>query len=103
MPVLLGTTAAPGTHVPGNSQQSARNVVAEAAQHKQDRQMAARINQAVLRPGFLCRAAPPTLPLAKNPLPPPEPAMAPNQAGCLPAILAIFTAAWSLLSPRQTR
>ena len=42
--VSLGTTAAPGTHVPGNSRQSVRNVAAEAAQHEQDRQMATRIN-----------------------------------------------------------
>ena len=45
---------------------------------------------------------PPMLPLATNP-PPPEPAMAPNQAGRLPAILAIFAVAWSLLSLRRTR
>ena len=51
-------------------------------------------------------AAPPqlTLPLATNTTPPPpEPTTAPNQAGRLPAILAIFTAARSLLSPRRTR
>ena len=35
--------------------------------------------------------------------PPPEPTMAPNRAGHLPAIIAIFAAAWSLLSPWQTR
>ena len=46
---------------------------------------------------------PPTLPLATNPLPPLEPAMAPNQAGHLPAILAIFAMARSLLSLQQTR
>ena len=57
VPVSLGTTAAPGTHVPGNSRQSARNVAAEAAQHEQDRQMAARINRAIRRPGSLRRAA----------------------------------------------
>ena len=57
VPVSLGTTAAPGTHVPGNSRQSARNVAAEAAQHEQDRLMAARINRAVRRPGLLRRAA----------------------------------------------
>ena len=56
VPVSLGTTAAPGTHVPGNSQQLARNVVAEAAQHEQDRQLPANINRAVCRPGFLHRA-----------------------------------------------
>ena len=44
----------------------------------------------------------PMLPPATNP-PPLEPTMAPNQAGHLPAILAIFAVAWSLLSPRQTR
>ena len=51
-------------------------------------------------------AAPPQpmLPLATNiPPPPPESSMAPNPAGRLPAILAIFAAAWSLLFPRQTR
>ena len=57
VPVSLGTTAAPGTHVPGSSRQSARNVAAEAAQHEQDHQMAARINRAVRRPGSLRRAA----------------------------------------------
>ena len=46
---------------------------------------------------------PPMLPLATNPLPPPEPVMAPNQAGCLLTILAIFTAARLLLSPWRTR
>ena len=51
--VSLGTTATPGTHVPGNSRQSARNAAAEAAQHEQDGQMAAHINQAVLQPGIL--------------------------------------------------
>ena len=56
VPVSLGTTAAPGTNVPGNSRQSARNAAAEAAQHEQDRQMAARINRAVRRPGSLRRA-----------------------------------------------
>ena len=55
--VLFDTTAAPGTHVPGNSRQSARNAAAEAAQHEQDRQMAARINRAVLRNGSLRRTA----------------------------------------------
>ena len=47
---------------------------------------------------------PPTLPLATNP--PPlllEPTMAPNWLGRLPAILAIFTVARSLLSPWWTR
>ena len=44
VPVSLGTTAAPGTHVPGNSRQSARNAAAEAAQHEQDWQMAARVH-----------------------------------------------------------
>ena len=57
VPVSLGTTAAPGTHVPGNCRQSARNVAAEAAQHEQDRQMAACINRAVLRNGSLRRTA----------------------------------------------
>ena len=42
------------------------------------------------------------LPLATNP-PPLEPTMAANRVGCLPAILAIFAAAQSLLSPRWTR
>ena len=46
---------------------------------------------------------PPTLPLATNPLPPPEPTMAPNRVGHLPTILAIFAVARSLLSPWQTR
>ena len=51
-------------------------------------------------------AAPPqpTLPLATNITPPPpEPTMAPNLAGRLLTILAIFAAARSLLFPRQTR
>ena len=51
-------------------------------------------------------AAPPQpmLPLATNtPPPPPEPTTAPNPAGHLPAILAIFAAAQSLLFPRRTR
>ena len=51
-------------------------------------------------------AAPPQpmLPLATNIIPPPlEPTMAPNQAGRLPAILAIFAMARSLLFPRRTR
>ena len=51
-------------------------------------------------------AAPPQpmLPLATNTIPPPpEPTMAPNLAGRLPAILAIFAAAQSLLFPRRTR
>ena len=51
-------------------------------------------------------AAPPqpTLPLATNIIPPtPEPTTAPNLAGCLPAILAIFATARSLLFPRRTR
>ena len=44
------------------------------------------------------------LPLATNTTtPPPEPTTAPNQAGHLPAILAIFAMARSLLSPWQTR
>ena len=45
----------------------------------------------------------PMLPLVTNPPPPPEPTMAPNPVGHLPAILAIFAAAWSLLSPQRTR
>ena len=46
----------------------------------------------------------PMLPLATNPPPPlPEPRMAPNQVGHRPTILAIFTVAWLLLSPWQTR
>ena len=46
----------------------------------------------------------PMLPLATNITPPPpEPTMAPNRVGHLPAILAIFAAARSLLSPRWTR
>ena len=44
VPVSLGTTPAPGINIPGNKGQSARNAAAEAAQHEQDRQMAARIN-----------------------------------------------------------
>ena len=50
-------------------------------------------------------AAPPlpVLPLATNTTPPPlEPTTAPNRAGRLPAILAIFAVARSLLSPRWT-
>ena len=44
------------------------------------------------------------LPLATNTTPPPpEPTMAPNRAGRLPTILAIFTAARSLLSLRRIR
>ena len=47
---------------------------------------------------------PPMLPLATNITPPPpEPTMAPNQVGRLPAILAIFAVARSLLSLWQTR
>ena len=47
---------------------------------------------------------PQLLPLATNPPPPPlEPRTAPNQVGHLPAILAIFAAARSLLSPWWTR
>ena len=46
----------------------------------------------------------PMLPLATNTTPPPpEPTMAPNLAGRLPAILAIFAAARSLLFLRRTR
>ena len=51
-------------------------------------------------------AVPPQLmlPLATNITPPPpEPTTAPNRVGCLPAILARFAVAWSLLSPRRTR
>ena len=44
----------------------------------------------------------PMLPLATNTTPP-EPTTAPNQAGCLPTILAIFAMAQSLLSPQRTR
>ena len=44
------------------------------------------------------------LPLATNTTPPPpEPTTAPNPAGLLPAILAIFAVARSLLYPRRTR
>ena len=44
------------------------------------------------------------LPPATNTTPPPPaPTMAPNPAGCLPTILAIFAAAQSLLFPRRTR
>ena len=58
VPVSLGTTAAPGTHVPGNSRQSARNVAAEAAQHEQDQRLATNIHRAVRRPGSLrCTAS----------------------------------------------
>ena len=47
---------------------------------------------------------PPMLPLATNPPPPLlEPVTAPNRVGHLPAILAIFAMAQSLLSPWQTR
>ena len=45
------------TCLSGNSRQSARDAVAEATCHKQDRWMAAHINRAVLQPGFLHRAA----------------------------------------------
>ena len=46
----------------------------------------------------------PMLPLATNSTPPPlEPTTAPNLAGRLPAILAIFAAAQSLLFPWRTR
>ena len=50
-------------------------------------------------------AAPPPqmLPLATNSTPPPEPTTAPNLAGRLLAIQAIFAAARSLLYPRRTR
>ena len=50
-------------------------------------------------------AAPPQpmLPLATNIIPPPEPTTAPNPAGRLPAILAIFAAARSLLFLWRTR
>ena len=51
-------------------------------------------------------AAPPQpmLPLATNIIPPPpEPTMAPNPAGLLPAILAIFAAAQLLLFLRRIR
>ena len=51
-------------------------------------------------------AVPPQLmlPLATNITPPPpEPTTAPNLAGRLLAILAIFAAAWSLLFPWRTR
>ena len=57
VPVSLGTTAAPGTHVPGNRRQSARNVAAEAAQHEQDWEMAACVHRNLRRPGSLRRAA----------------------------------------------
>ena len=47
---------------------------------------------------------PPVLPPATNTTPPPpEPTTAPNLAGHLPAIQAIFAAARSLLYPRRTR
>ena len=45
----------------------------------------------------------PMLPLATNIIPPPEPTTAPNPAGRLPAILAIFAAARSLLFLWRTR
>ena len=51
-------------------------------------------------------AVPPQLrlpPATNIPPPPPEPTTAPNQAGRLPTILAIFAAARSLLSPWWTR
>ena len=56
--------------------------------------------------GMAPSAAPPQLmlPLATNTTPPPpEPTTAPNPAGLLPAILAIFAAARLLLYPRRTR
>ena len=56
--------------------------------------------------GTVPSAAPPQpmLPLATNITPPPpEPTTAPNPAGRLPAILAIFAAARSLLYPQRTR
>ena len=45
----------------------------------------------------------PMLPPATNTPPPPEPTMAPNRAGRLPAILAIYATVRSLLFPRRTR
>ena len=55
-------------------------------------------------PALSATPPPPMLPLATNHPPPlPEPAMAPNQAGRLPAILAIFAVAQSLLFPWWTR
>ena len=56
--------------------------------------------------GWAPSAAPPLqmLPLATNTIhPPPEPTTAPNLAGRLLAIQAIFAAARSLLYPRRTR
>ena len=56
--------------------------------------------------GMAPSAAPPqpTLPLATSTTPPPpEPTTAPNPAGHLPAILAIFAAAQLLLFLRRTR
>ena len=64
-----------------------------------------RISLALIE-GPASSAAPPPqmLPLATNTTPPPpEPATAPNRAGRLPAILAIFAAARSLLSPWRIR
>ena len=57
VPMSVGTTATPQPDYTGNSQQQARDAVAEAACHEQDRQMAAHINWAVLQPGFICHAA----------------------------------------------
>ena len=57
-----------------------------------------------IAPASSAAPSPQMLPLATNITPPPpEPTTAPNQAGHLPAILAIFAAAWSLLSLRWTR
>ena len=59
----------------------------------------------MLSPSWASFAAlpPQMLPLATNPPPPPEPRMAPNLSGHLPAILVIFAVAWSLLSLQWTR
>ena len=57
VPVPANGTTTSGPARAGNSRQSARDAAAEAAQNEQDRRMAARLNQAVLRAGTLRRAA----------------------------------------------
>ena len=95
---------APATSKPayaGNKQQLAHAATNEAERHEQDQRMAARIARAMRQPVSSAALPLPMLPSAATPLP--EPRTAPNQAGCLPTILAIFAVAWSLLSPRRTR
>ena len=57
VPVPANSTTPSGPAHAGNSRQSARDAVAEAARNEQDRRMAARLNRAVLRAGTLRRAA----------------------------------------------